>query len=518
MGGTAVYTLTLTNPSGPIPAVYQIGVGGVPAAWMQAPATVPLASGETIAVPLTVTVPTTAAPDSLPFWVDVDNGAGGSESFAAVLHVVDGLALTLTPASQTGPTGQPLTYTLAVANLEPVGREYALTADGLADVTLPATVQVAAGEVVSVSLTAVPLASGLQPFTIAAVSSGGSGSVDRLTIGQGGQDLALAITPASQTTGPGVTSFYTVTLANWGDIHTAALSVAVPAGWNGSLRQNGQPVGDVTLPPQVFNTAEMQLVLNVPANAVQGSYPITVTAEVGNQHVVATATAIVGQRGVSIAFLSGPTTLDPRNSGTWQVRVTNHGALADVYDLELGGLAAVGGSLSANVVSLAPGASQTVQLMLSDLDPLVPQSYLLSVAAVSRANALIADEDTTAVALLGYEAVQVAWFPANQTVTGTLSAQVLLVITNTANNSTAVYDLSAVMAGGVARWGLGKLFCPPTAQRRWWWMWRLRKRGRIRWWARPLHRIVLPRAMPWRRWCLSRLWNRRQPIPSSTCR
>ncbi|MBK8431150.1 MAG: hypothetical protein IPL28_07585 [Chloroflexi bacterium] len=153
------------------------------------------------------------------------------------------------------------------------------------------------------------------------------------------------------------------------------------------------------------------------------------------------------------------TTLDPRNSGTWQVRVTNHGALADVYDLELGGLAAVGGSLSANVVSLAPGASQTVQLTLSELDPLVPQSYLLSVAAVSRANALIADEDTTAVALLGYEAVQVAWFPASQTVTGTLSAQVLLVITNTAN-SNAVYDLSAVMAGGSSTVGIGQIVLP----------------------------------------------------------
>ncbi|MBK8431152.1 MAG: VCBS repeat-containing protein [Chloroflexi bacterium] len=104
VGGTAVYTLTLTNSS-PIPAVYQVGVGGVPAAWMQAPAAVPLASGETIALPLTVTVPTTAAPDSLPFWVDVDNGAGGSESFAAVLHVVDGLALTPDPASQTGRRG-----------------------------------------------------------------------------------------------------------------------------------------------------------------------------------------------------------------------------------------------------------------------------------------------------------------------------------------------------------------------------------------------------------------------------
>jgi len=73
----------------------------------------------------------------------------------------------------------------------------------------------------------------------------------------------------------------------------------------------------------------------VVASAVSQSSP-TITANV-------TDTVAVLNRGVQLEIVSGPTTIDPRNSAVWQVQVTNTGQVADTFDLQaVGPLALVG--------------------------------------------------------------------------------------------------------------------------------------------------------------------------------
>jgi hypothetical protein len=90
VGGTAVYTLTLSNV-GDSAAVYSLFLGGIPAAWLSYPATVPVGAGETAVVTITVTIPPNADPDTLTLWLDVDNGSGGADDFTAELTLFDGL-------------------------------------------------------------------------------------------------------------------------------------------------------------------------------------------------------------------------------------------------------------------------------------------------------------------------------------------------------------------------------------------------------------------------------------------
>ncbi|MCZ7666663.1 MAG: hypothetical protein M5U34_05230 [Chloroflexi bacterium] len=48
-------------------------------------------------------------------------------------------------------------------------------------------------------------------------------------------------------------------------------------------------------------------------------------------------------------------------------------------------------------MTLAAGASQTVQLSVDGLDSVLPQTYLVNVAATSQTDTRIADDDTTSV-------------------------------------------------------------------------------------------------------------------------
>jgi len=120
---------------------------------------------------------------------------------------------------------------------------------------------------------------------------------------------------------------------------------------------------------------------------------------------------------------------------------------------------ALAGALSTPSVSLAAGASQTVQLTVDGLDAVLPQTYLVNVAARSQADPRIVADATTSVDLLGYEAVQVGWLPAAQTVTNTLTAQLTLLITNTGNVS-AVYDLTTAVPGAASALADDQLLIP----------------------------------------------------------
>ena len=465
VGGTVVYTLTLTNP-GAAGATYTVAAGGVPADWLTYPATVPLGAGETAPVTVTVTVPPDADPDTLALWLDVDNGSGGTDDFVAALTLFDGLDLTLTPASQMGPTGRPLTYTLTISNLETVERTYALSASGLADVTLPAAVTVAGGGTEVVVVTAVPPAQGPQPFAIAAAAGGAAGAVDGIAVGDGRFGLLAQFDPATASTGPGATAVYTLTLSNLGDVgESALLSLDAPAGWTVELTQLSRPISQVDLPALLFNSTELLLLVTPDEGAIAGSYPISVTAEsVRHEGVVAVAvaTAEIAARGVSVTIDPGDQTVDPTTPSSWDVTVTNTGSVADTFDLAVGGVPALAGELSSATVTLDPGAVETVQLTAADLRFLLPGAQAFVVAAQSQTDAAIQAQDRATFTVLDLEAAAVAWRPESRTVTNTLTTALTFVITNTGNLLTT-YELDFAGAGITATFAVDAIPIPPRS-------------------------------------------------------
>lgn len=464
VGGTAVFTLTLTNP-GNDTAVYTLNPGGIPAEWLDYPSTVPISAGATAVIPILVNTPPNANPDTLTLWLDVEDGSGGLDDFSAQLTVFDGLALALTPLSQTGATGQPLTYTLTISNLETVARTYGLTAVGLADVTLSNEVTILGNGAEMVMVTAVPPSHGPQPFTIAAnAASGASDSVDGVAVGDGRFGILAAFNPDTVVTGPGATAVYTLTLTNVGDTADSyTLNLDVPVGWTAELTRYGVPITEIALPALLYNSAELRLLLT-PATAAQpGSYPLTLTAQSLSQPgVIGTAAAIaeITARGVTVAISPANQTVDPTTPTTWDVTVTNTGSVADAFDLTVSGAPALAGTLSANSVTLAPGAAQTVQLTAADLGFLLPGSQSFAVMAQSQADGQIRAEGQANFTVAGFEAASVTWLPESRTVTNTLTAGLTFVISNTGNVLTE-YEVTFAGTGVTAVSDTTSILIPP---------------------------------------------------------
>ncbi|MCB9418991.1 MAG: hypothetical protein H6667_04265 [Ardenticatenaceae bacterium] len=440
-GTTAVYDITLFNPDTTSGDTYTLALAGIPDAWASYPASVPLAAGEEVTVTLTVNIPADAAADTLPVIVDVTNGAGGTDQAMTSLTIIAGLEMTIEPDVQTAVPGETVTYTLTITNHESIAHTYNLTATGLTNVSLPPSVIVPGGDVVTVIITVSADNQGPQPFTITATGNNGTQiSHDAVLDVTFVPDIGLTLAPDPAVTGPGSTAVLTATVTNLGDLtETFDLSVTVPAGWSYELQRNGTTVTQLNLPPHLFNSADLLLLVTPDVAAVAGDYAVSVTAVPQSNPAIAktiTNTVQISNRGVRVEILSGPVTLDPRDIGTWNVRVTNTGSVADTFDLQAAGLLAQGGTFSTNAVTLNPGQSQIVPFTADNLNTLLPQTVTFVAAATSQGDGRIQHQDSRTVTFTAYEAVESAWQPATQIITGTLTANFSLVLTNTGNVAT----------------------------------------------------------------------------------
>jgi uncharacterized membrane protein len=133
--------------------------------------------------------------------------------------------------------------------------------------------------------------------------------------------------------------------------------------------------------------------------------------------------------------------------------------VADTFDLTATGLVGAAGTFTPDSVSLAPGASQTVQLATGSLGFVVSGTYDVTVLATSQADPAIQAGDQGTLTVTDYEGVTVSWYPATQTVTDTLEATYTLVITNAGNGLTS-YELAFTVPGGSAQVGLAQVSVP----------------------------------------------------------
>ncbi len=452
VGSTATYTLTLRNPSLD-DALYTLDVLGLPPDWVDYPTAVNVPAGSDSEVLLTVTA-LDGEPAERPFAVTATTDGGGQDLATASLLLFDGLTLSLAPPEQTAPTGTPVTYTLTLTNPDPLPRTYTLDAGGLASVALPLEIALPAETAVSLPITVSAETPGPHPFTLTATGDGDSGSVDGVLVATGRYAVGLALDPESAVGGPETFARFDVVVTNLGDVPDGYdLTLDLPPGWSAMLDVNGTAVESLALPPHLFNSAALRLRVKPALGTAPGEYPLGVTAtsqaRPGVQASI-TGTVEVLPLGVQISIDPQQSTQSPLEGGLWQVTLTNVGSETDTYDLAAAGIVGLTASFSSDSVTLAPGASTTVQLSSGPFPLALPQTYPFWVTARSQSDARIAAEAKAEITFTGYEDVKVAWLPAGQTVTGTLTAHFRIAITNTGNLPTT-YQLALELPGLRAR-------------------------------------------------------------------
>ena len=477
-GNGAPYSVTLANPT-TASATYTLTVSGLPADWVALPPTVTVAGAAAVTVPLHLTPPPDAEITAYTFAVNAATPTGGWDQAPGVLEVAEGFILALTPAQLTADYGATVTYTLTLSNAEPILREYTLQATGLASssVQLPAMMSVPPGATRSVTVSVMarePL--GIHLLTVqASYTHAGTAVSAQASAGlavQGEPGLTLALSPVQGVGGPDSPATYTVWVTNTGTFSdTYALNVSVPDGWAVQLWAHGAPAAQISLTPYVFNSAALQLLVTPPPGTPSGDYPLTVYA-VATRAPALTAevsgVATVAATGITVAISPPERVADPREPLTWNITLTNTSSVADTFTLTAGGVV-VGGNAawSINPVSLAPGASATVQLTSAPLDFVTPQSYPLSVVACAQSTPQVCNATTATVSFTEFAGVDVHLWPAAQTVSATLPAQYLMVVTNTGNIGTH-YTLAATSIPplDVLALDLADLYIPPhmTAQ------------------------------------------------------
>jgi uncharacterized membrane protein len=381
--------------------------------------------------------------------------------------------LAIDPPTQTVRPGEAAPYTLTVKNPTDSAVTYDLSVQGVPQswVDLAAAVTVPANGEVTVALT---LTSDLfaalaeYGFVVTAMADGTTGAVVASLVLDGEPTLpavdtiangvVVDVTPSQATAGRGTDAFFSVRVTNTGsEPDTFALSVALPAGFSGSLAQNA-----VEVPPGASNFREVALTLTPPANASPGSESFTVTATSTTAAGVSdqdTGTVNVVGNGVEVSL--SPSSGTPTT--TYQMTVKNTGQSQDTFDLALGGPAGLVSTPSTNTITLNPGASQTVPITLADLDFAFPGSLDLIGIATSRGNPAVQDSATVLVTIASTQGLTAAFEPATIEVSEPGPVTFLLLVQNIGNTEDA-YAAEIMDTTGPVTASLTGLDGQPTQQ------------------------------------------------------
>ncbi|CAG0948826.1 hypothetical protein GEOBC_00055, partial [Geobacteraceae bacterium] len=187
-GGSVVYEVELYNP-GPSADTFTPLLTGLPNDWFSNPSPVLIPAGGRVTRPVTISVSTDASASQQAFAVLARTGTGGLDQASAVLNVIEGLDIQVTPPTATGTNGQVVTYTVTLTNADAATQYYRLTTEDLAPngVILPAEVAIAANSSLTVSLPVTVYAdTGPHPFTVKATVVG--------TMSEGSDAAVLVVT------------------------------------------------------------------------------------------------------------------------------------------------------------------------------------------------------------------------------------------------------------------------------------------------------------------------------------
>ncbi len=363
---TADYTVALTNPL-PTGETYDLSVAGLTGFTTSISSSVLVPAGQTVDVPLQVTVPAGAVAGTQVFEVDAQTDAGASDSVEGQLTVTStidlpGVNLSLSPSSATAGQGTPATYTVTVTNVGTVTDTYNLAATGLPagiQATFsPATITAPAGQSnfrdVTLTLTPAPgTAAADYPFTVTAVSTTGPSATAMAqgTLSVLANGVSVSLNPGSGA--PGTT--FQMTVTNTGTVaDTYNLALAGPAAAVSTLAMS-----QVTLAP---GASQMVSIITSAVNfADPGGLALSASAtSQTNPAVQAAATAtlsIPSTEGLTAQLNPSVQVLSVPGSSTFIVMVNNTGNSQDSYTATIMGTA---GPVTATLMGLDGLPTQTI--------------------------------------------------------------------------------------------------------------------------------------------------------------
>jgi uncharacterized repeat protein (TIGR01451 family) len=226
----------------------------------------------------------------------------------------------------------------------------------------------------------------------------------------------LELDPTQQTTQPGQTAQYTVTVLNptTSDVTYNLAVQGLPQGW-------AQIAGSVTVPAGGQQTVLLSITSDPFAALVSNAFVVTATAGGTSGSVMGTL-VLAGQavlppskpdaRGVVATITPVQTTAGQSNPAVYTVTLTNTGSVTDVYSLA--GLFPTGftGTFSQASVTVPPGVSnfRNVQLTLTPSAGAAARSYPFTVTVTSTSDATVQSQANGTISVVA-QGVQVSLTP-----------------------------------------------------------------------------------------------------------
>ena len=349
----------------------------------------------------------------------------------------------LTPAAQTEAPGAAAVYDITLTN--PTGGQvsYTLSVAGVPAnwVDLPSPVIVAAGATTHVSLTLTADANaalGADSFVVTADSAGGisDSATGSLTLSGAppvadseSHGVVVALAPATATAGIGTSARYVVQLTNTGStadtftLSATGLPASIAAAWSETT---------ITIPPGTSNFRDVTLLLAPAAGTAAGAYHFSIVAQSTSRAGLsssAAGTLTVAAAGVSIVLT--PTTGAP--GSTFQLKITNTGKSKDTFKLALAGPAALVGTLGAASVTLAAGASKTVNITTAAVNFADAGMLALTAIATSQNNSAVKASATAKLVIPAKQGLSAQLTPATQSLQQPGAATFLVLPDNIGN-------------------------------------------------------------------------------------
>ena len=258
--------------------------------------------------------------------------------------------------------------------------------------------------------------------------------------------VVLSLSPSQGTIGQNTSASYMIQVTNVGsddDEYDLAVS-GLPSGVSANYSTSAY---GLDVPPGAGNFRDVVLTLSAPYGSVTpGAYPFTITAQSGSDSSITgsvSGTLTVTSLGVTVS-------LDKTNGSpgdTFMVTVTNTGNVTDTYALSLAGPAALAASLAQSKITLAPGASQNLNITTSAINFAVQGTLPLIATATSTTNAAIYGATSADLNIPATQGMTATFSPASQTLSKPGTATFDLMVDNTGNTDDS-YSATIIGANG----------------------------------------------------------------------
>ncbi len=256
-------------------------------------------------------------------------------------------------------------------------------------------------------------------------------------------DSMYSVTPNPASGPKGSTTTITVRVSNTGNFtQTFYLgSDNLPNGWSTTI----QPASAI-VPPGEFYDFKVAVAIASPPSAVVGANTFILNLDASNQarRVLSPVVNVIDAGvGVSVSPNSGTA------STPFVATITNFASTSDTFDLALTGPLGPTITPSTSAVTLAAGASTTVNLSVGNPAAFArPGNSSFTVNATSRANAIAFGRSSATVVIPASTAVSVVGQPASSTVSSTPATRTVNVIVQNLGNVEDRYSLTITGSTG----------------------------------------------------------------------